>query len=181
MHCTLSTGNDTVAQLPSGLISLIYYKPYDCIWPSIRTLVFFQKAKWRQRAVIRLTNSLVPELTISFCFSIVALMPRFFFSFLLLPAAEKRRRGGDRDSRHSVASLGLFGYGHYPLWEFRSLSNSGAQFLRCMMHASTLISSSRGPAGGPSHEQHPHPIPTPAPRPATSPHNKHHIHMVHDG
>lgn len=106
MHCTLSTGNDTVAQLPSGLIWLIYYKPYDCIWPSIRTLVFFQKAKWRQRAVIRLTNSLVPELTISFCFSIVALMPRFFF-FLSYYYLRLRKDDGEEIGTAGIPWLAL--------------------------------------------------------------------------
>lgn len=57
--------------------------------------------------------------------------------FWRLPPADKKRRSGEQAL---VASLGLLGYGYYPLWEFRSLSNSGV-----LPHP--LFSSSRGPAG----------------------------------
>lgn len=63
-----------------------------------------------------------------------------------------------------MASLGLLGYGYYPLWEFRSLSNSGV-----LPHP--LFSSSRGPAGPRWPARSRAPIRTLAPGRATSPHN----------
>lgn len=88
--------------------------------------------------------------------------------FWRLPPADKKRRSGEQAL---VASLGLLGYGYYPLWEFRSLSNSGV-----LPHP--LFSSSRGPAGPrwPARSRGTHPNAGTWSRHVSA---QYHIHMVH--